>query len=29
MLTLRGSGRERIKEGITTVEEIIAATIED
>ena len=29
MLTLRGSGRERIKEGITTIEEIIAATIED
>ncbi|GAB5408830.1 MAG: GspE/PulE family protein [Balneolaceae bacterium] len=29
MLTLRGSGRERIKEGISTIEEIIAATIED
>ncbi|MEX2605654.1 MAG: ATPase, T2SS/T4P/T4SS family [Gracilimonas sp.] len=29
MLTLRGSGRERIKEGISTVEEIVAATIED
>lgn len=29
MLTLRGSGRERIKEGITTVEEIIAGTLED
>lgn len=29
MLTLRGSGRERIKEGITTIEEIIASTIED
>src|SRR5690554_2007863 len=29
MLTLRGSGRERIKEGITTVEEVIADTIED
>lgn len=29
MLTLRGSGRERIKEGITTLEEIIAITIED
>lgn len=29
MLTLRGSGRERVKEGITTIEEIVAATIED
>lgn len=29
MLTLRGSGRERIKEGVTTIEEIIAVTIED
>ncbi|RNC85356.1 MAG: type II/IV secretion system protein [Balneola sp.] len=29
MLTLRGSGRERIKEGISTIEEIVAATIED
>ena len=29
MLTLRGSGRERIKEGITTIEEIIASTIDD
>lgn len=29
MLTLRGSGRERIKEGITTIEEIIAGTLED
>lgn len=29
MLTLRGSGRERIKEGITTIEEIIASTLED
>lgn len=29
MLTLRGSGRERIKEGISTIEEVIAATIED
>lgn len=29
MLTLRGSGRERIKEGITTIEEVIASTIED
>lgn len=29
MLTLRGSGRERIKEGVTTIEEIIAITIED
>jgi type IV pilus assembly protein PilB len=29
MLTLRGSGRERIKEGITTIEEVIASTLED
>lgn len=29
MLTLRGSGRERIKEGITSIEEVIASTIED
>lgn len=29
MLTLRGSGRERIKEGITTIDEVIAVTIED
>ena len=29
MLTLRASGRERIKEGITTIEEVIAGTIED
>lgn len=29
MLTLRGSGRERIKEGISTIDEIIAVTIED
>lgn len=29
MLSLRGSGRERIKEGITTIEEIVAITIED
>jgi len=29
MLTLRASGRERIKEGITSIEEIIAITIED
>lgn len=29
MLTLRASGRERIKEGITTIEEIIAITIDD
>lgn len=28
MLTLRASGRERIKEGITTVEEVVAATVE-
>jgi type IV pilus assembly protein PilB len=29
MLTLRGSGRERIKEGVTSLEEIIAITLED
>ncbi|KPP96084.1 MAG: type IV pilus assembly protein PilB [Bacteroidetes bacterium HLUCCA01] len=29
MLTMRASGRERIKEGSTTIEEIIAITIED
>ncbi|MFN1833905.1 GspE/PulE family protein [Balneola sp. MJW-20] len=29
MLTLRASGRGRIKEGITTIEEIIAITLED
>ncbi len=29
MLTLRASGRERIKEGITSIEEIIAITIDD
>ncbi len=29
MLTLRGSGRERIKEGVTSIEEVIAITIED
>lgn len=29
MLTLRASGRERIKNGVTSVEEIIAITIED
>jgi len=29
MLSLRGSGRERIKNGITTIEEIAAITIED
>lgn len=29
MLTLRGSGRERIKEGVSSFEEVIAATIED
>lgn len=29
MLTLRGSGRERVKEGISTIQEVIAATIED
>ena len=29
MLSLRASGRERIKEGITTCEEIMVATAED
>lgn len=29
MLSLRGSGRERIKNGMTTIEEIAAITIED
>jgi len=29
MLSLRGSGRERIKKGMTTIEEIAAITIED
>ncbi|MCX7834889.1 MAG: GspE/PulE family protein [bacterium] len=29
MLTLRASGRERIKEGITTIEEVVATTMED
>lgn len=29
MLSLRGSGRERIKNGITSIEEIVAITIED
>jgi type IV pilus assembly protein PilB len=29
MLTLRASGRERIKEGVTTIEEIAAITVED
>lgn len=29
MLSLRGSGRERIKNGVTTIEEIVAITIED
>ncbi len=29
MLTLRASGRERIKNGITTIEEVAAITIED
>lgn len=29
MLSLRGSGRERIKNGTTTIEEIVAITIED
>ena len=29
MLSLRGSGRERIKNGLTTIEEIVAITIED
>lgn len=29
MLTLRASGRERVKEGITTIEEVIAITLDD
>ncbi|MFH5834242.1 GspE/PulE family protein [Halalkalibaculum sp. DA384] len=29
MLSLRGSGRERIKSGITSIEEVMAITIED
>lgn len=29
MLSLRGSGRERIKSGLTTIEEVTAITIED
>jgi type IV pilus assembly protein PilB len=29
MLTLRASGRERIKDGVTTVEEIMAITVDD
>lgn len=29
MLTLRASGRERIKEGLTTIEEVAAVTVED
>ncbi len=29
MLTLRSSGRERIKEGITTIDEVAAITLED
>ena len=29
MLTLRASGRERIKNGDTTVEEIMAITVDD
>jgi type IV pilus assembly protein PilB len=29
MLTLRASGRERIKQGITTLEEVAAITIDD
>jgi type IV pilus assembly protein PilB len=29
MLTLRASGRERIKEGITSLEEVIAITLDD
>jgi type IV pilus assembly protein PilB len=28
MLTLRASGRERVKEGSTTMEEVLAATVE-
>jgi type IV pilus assembly protein PilB len=29
MLSLRGSGRERIKSGVTTIDEVVAITIED
>lgn len=29
MLTLRASGRERIKEGVTTIEEVAAVTVEE
>jgi type IV pilus assembly protein PilB len=29
MLTMRASGRERIKDGVTTIEEILAITVED
>jgi type IV pilus assembly protein PilB len=29
MLTLRASGRERIRSGITTIDEVIAITLED
>ncbi len=29
MLTLRASGRERIKQGVTTIEEVVATTTED
>lgn len=29
MLTMRASGRERVKAGVTTIEEVIAITIED
>lgn len=29
MMTLRASGRERIKEGITSIEEVLAMTVED
>jgi type IV pilus assembly protein PilB len=28
MLTMRASGRERIKEGLTTIEEVISITID-
>jgi type IV pilus assembly protein PilB len=29
MMTLRGSGRERVKEGITSIEEVLSLTVED
>lgn len=29
MLTLRASGRKRIKDGITTIEEVMAITLDD